>query len=568
MQLLKMCRVLKNVYWTGIIVVTVLASLDLKAATITVTSVSALQTAITNSSPGDELVLINGTYLNNTLTISKNNITVRAETVGGVFLNGKNTIIIAGNNNTFSGFQFTAGDIGLGYIIDVSGNRNILTNLNFSGYFAQKYIAIKGGTQYNEISYCNIEKKPLKAEIGCTIQISTSPTVPGYHKIRYCSFQNFEGVGGDNGNEPVRIGLGAEALNASRTIVEYCYFNNTGLGDSESISVKSRENTIRYCTFTNQQDAMLVFRYGDNNVAYSNFFINAGGIRVKEANNIYCYNNYFENSGVGSSADAVTYVYISPNLNNINFLHNTFVNCGNIDLGGKGPTNNTWANNIFKKPTGNIFKNDNLAVSWAGNIYTGTLGIPISTGMINTDPKLEKNADGYQGLSSSSPAIDAASANYPSILHITDIDDDPSIAMDISGQMRPSTVTLKDVGCDEFTTGVITNRPLTLSDVGPSFLRKSIILSVSQNTQSDSDILLFPNPVGNQLSARGTALLNEAMIATFYSINGQVMQTVTGLQDSQSGDFLFDTSGLSNGLYLARFTSKNTVTTRKVVILR
>ena len=138
-------------------------------------------------------------------------------------------------------------------------------------------------------SYCNLEKKPAAAEIGCTIQISTSSVI-GYHKIRYCSFQNYYGVGGDNGNEPIRIGLGSEYLNKSRTIVEYCYFNNTGLGDSESVSVKCQENVIRFCTFTNQQDAMLVFRNGDNNVAYSNFFINAGGIRVKEANNIYCYN--------------------------------------------------------------------------------------------------------------------------------------------------------------------------------------------------------------------------------------------------------------------------------------
>ena len=59
--------------------------------------------------------------------------------------------------------------------------------------------------------------------------------------------------------------------------------------------MKCRENVIRYCTFTNNQDAMLVFRNGNDNVAYGNFFIGAGGIRVKEANNIYCYNNYFEN---------------------------------------------------------------------------------------------------------------------------------------------------------------------------------------------------------------------------------------------------------------------------------
>ena len=89
---------------------------------------------------------------------------------------------------------------------------------------------------------------------------------------------------------------------------KFCYFNNTGDGDSESVSIKSRDNTVRFCTFTNQQNAMLCFRNGDNNVAYSNFFINAGGIRVKEANNIFCYNNYFQNSGVGSSDDAVTYV--------------------------------------------------------------------------------------------------------------------------------------------------------------------------------------------------------------------------------------------------------------------
>lgn len=52
----------------------------------------------------------------------------------------------------------------------------------------------------------------------------------------------------------------------------------------------------------------------------------SGGIRVKEANDIYCYNNYFEKSGVGGSMNAVTFMYVSPNLNNINFLYNTFVN--------------------------------------------------------------------------------------------------------------------------------------------------------------------------------------------------------------------------------------------------
>lgn len=541
-----------------------LLSISSYGSTIIVSSIPALQTAINNAVAGDILVLADGTYLNSVLNIGKSNINIRAASLGGVFLNGTNDINITGNYVTFSGFQFTSGDIGLSYLIEISGSNNSLTHLNFSGYYAKKYIEIKAGTQYNDISYCNIEKKPLKAEIGCTIQVSTSPTIPGYHKIRYCSFQNFEGIGGDNGNEPIRIGLGVEALNASRTIVEYCYFNNTGLGDSESISVKSQENTIRFCTFTNQQNAMLVFRNGDNNAAYSNFFINAGGIRVKEANNIFCYNNYFENAGTGNSADAVTYDFINPNLKNINFIHNTFVDCGNINLGGKGATNNTWANNIFKKSTGNIFTNVNAGTTWVGNIYSGSLGISITSGMTNIDPKLEKNSDGYQGISSGSPAIDASSANYPAIIHLNNIDDDPNILMDISGQARPSNPTLKDIGCDEFNTGNSTNRPLKLTDVGPSYLNKPAVLGILHNTEQNNLAIVFPNPASNTIQIKLEVPLETVKSLDIYSLNGSFISTVSNFKNHEFNNL--DVSDLSDGVYLMKIKTLKFTKTIKIVI--
>jgi len=162
---------------------------------------------------------------------------------------------------------------------------------------------------------------------------------------------------------------------------------------------------------------------------------------VKEANNIFSYNNYFETSGVGGTMTAVSYDYISPNLKNINFLHNTFVDCGMINL-GSGATNNTWANNIFKKSSGNIFAGSTSGISWAGNIYKGTLGISIPSGMTNADPLL--NPIGYYGLSSASPAINASSASYPTILDIANVDDDPLLLLDISGQARPNILTQKD----------------------------------------------------------------------------------------------------------------------------
>ncbi|MCX6136430.1 MAG: T9SS type A sorting domain-containing protein, partial [Ignavibacteriales bacterium] len=276
--------------------------------------------------------------------------------------------------------------------------------------------------------------------------------------------------GGDNGNECIRISNGATSTYVCRTVVEHCYFENTGPGDSEVISVKCREHVLRFNTNINNQQGNFCFRNGDNNIAYGNFFVNAGGIRVKEANNIYCYNNYFENCGDGNITAPVKYVYVSPNLKNLNFIHNTFVNGTSIELEA-GATGNTWANNIFKMSSGNIFTGSAPGISWSGNIRSGALGTTISSGMTNADPQIVLNADRYYGLSSTSPAIDAASASYPAVLDIAGIDDDPAIMRDISGQARPTTVTLKDVGCNEYNaTGPVTNRPLKLADVGPSYL--------------------------------------------------------------------------------------------------
>ncbi|CAN1515245.1 Secretion system C-terminal sorting domain [Flavobacteriaceae bacterium] len=561
---------------TFLLLLNLIFTQKLIATTYYVNSVAALQTKINAASTvsGDIIILYNGTYLNSTLTIGKSGIKVMSETSGGVFLNGTNNITISGNYVTFSGFQFTSGDIGSNCILKISGDYNKISHLNFSNYYAKKYIEIQADSQYNEISYCNLEKKPANAIIGCTIQISTSSVI-GYHKIRYCSFQNYYGVGGDNGNEPIRIGLSTEYLNKSRTIVEYCYFNNTGLGDSESVSVKCQENVIRYCTFTNQQNAMLVFRNGDNNVAYSNFFINAGGIRVKEANNIYCYNNYFENSGVGSSADAVTYVYVTPlvsppitvppartlNLNNINFIHNTFYNCGNIDLGGTGATSNTWANNIFIKSSGDIFNNANSGTSWAGNFRQGTLGIANpSSGISNTNPFLALNSEGYYGLSSSSP-VNNANAGYPTILNITNIDDDSNLLFDISGQTR---VGIKDVGCDEYTTGTTTNHPLTLSEVGPSYL---MALSANTFDLSDKKTSIFPNPVKNNLTIQFPNTIYSNTEVNIITINGQVVKKQI-IAQNELIDFQkqIDVTDLKNGIYLLQLHSNNYSKTLKIVV--
>lgn len=238
--------------------------------------------------------------------------------------------------------------------------------------------------------------------------------------------------------------------------------------------------------------------------------------------------------------NAITLDYVSPNCSNINFLHNLFVECGNIDLGGTGPTANTWANNIFQRSSGSIFLNDNTGTAWVGNIGFGTLGITIPSGMTSADPLLVLDSAGYYGLASNSPAIDASSANYPPILSIANVDDDPSVLLDISGQARPASRTLKDVGCDEFGTNGTLNRPLALSDVGPSYLGgPSGTMSPSIATQPQSQTVSAGATVTLWVAATGTAPLSYQWLKNGTNVVGASAATnsIAAAQITDAGHY-------------------------------
>jgi hypothetical protein len=378
-------------------------------------------------------------------------------------------------------------------------------------------------------------------------------------------------MGGDYGNECIRIGNSTLSTFISRTIVEYCYFEDTGLGDSETLSVKSRENILRYNTMNNNPDAMFVFRRGDNNVAYGNFFINSGGIRVKEANNIFCYNNYFEKSGVGGTMNAVSYIFDTSNstyvLDKINFLHNTFVDCGMIDFGGTGATNGTWANNIFKK-TGTIFQNANTGTTFKGNIYSGTLGITIPVGMTNLDPKLALNPDGYYGLTSTSPAIDAANATYPAILDVANIDDDPTLLLDIKGLPRTASAILKDVGCEEYNvSGTVLNRPLKLADVGPTYLKP--ITTIINPLAENFDFNATADNSNHKLKINFTQKLNSPVSLSLYNLNGILLKTLFATNNTLAGNHteIVDIQSINSGIYIITFSTNEFSKSKKVIVL-
>jgi hypothetical protein len=326
------------------------------------------------------------------------------------------------------------------------------------------------GSQRNEIAYCNFENKPVNAPPGNMIEITPDQAILGQHRIRYCSFRNMPGRGGDAGNEPIRLGNGALSSFKAATLIEYCYWENTGGGDSESISVKCRQNVIRYCTFANNPDGMLVFRNGGDNMAYSNFFIRAGGIRIKQANNIYCFNNYFDNAGLEGRAGSVTLEYLGNNRKNLYFLHNTFVDSAAIQLGGSGAQNNTWANNVFLKAQGPLFANMNNGTRWLGNAYQGDLGLPITSGFTAWDANWNRHNGGLAPWQDKLARLPLAQSAYPDLPQWLDAGNDALIELDIGGRRRPVARNEKTIGCLQASSAALQRQPLTGAQAGPSYL--------------------------------------------------------------------------------------------------
>ena len=477
---------MKRIFLLGILILIVLENIN---ATIrNVSSISQLNSTLNAGSTvaGDIIVLANNTYSNANITISKSSITVRAATSGGVILNGSSDLTINGSSVTFSGFQFKNGDVGTNNIVEIYGNNNIITQCNFYGVVAHNYVHVREGAYDNQLTYCNFEAKPGTMNAGPSIQVTTSATVVSATKIRYCTFMNFLGLGGDFGNESIRIGLSVEGTNTSGSVVEYCYFENTGPGDSEAISLKSTGNVVRYNTNNNNPAAQFVCRHGSRSSVYGNFFINSGGVRIKEGSLYSIYNNYFylaSTATVTTNALELMNYDVDP-LDYIYVYHNTFYTPYNLTFGASTsaadlayvPQHVYFANNIIYKTGTKIIKDVNPNVTYTSNLYFGGASLGLSgttTAQFNQiDPKLTLNSNNFYGLSATSPAINTGNSTPPALYDNPNVDDDPTILLDIKGQTRSG---IKDIGCDEYTTGTITNYPLTRYQAGPTYLNPVVL---------------------------------------------------------------------------------------------
>jgi len=436
-----------------------------------VNSISALTTRINAAAAGDEIVVSNGVYTTtSSLGISRagtaaNRILIRAETVGGVEINGTH------------GFSFNSGAAYVtvqGFKFTHAASINLTTSAHHCRLTRNVIELAIPAT--NDVSYVNISGDDMeidrnelrnKSTLGNMLDITgTGGQVARRLWVHHNYFHDFTKAGG-NGAETIRWGLSGLSLSTGGGICEYNLFVRCN-GENELISNKSSGNTYRFNTFVDSPGAQLTLRHGDDCLTYGNYFRNTDGLRVYgDRHQIFA--NYFHGNTKGvdmgngdgdvHKGDKLT-SHDRPDDCVVAF--NTFItNKVHYQMGGRtgglGASNIMVANNIFQGGGGlaSVSKSSPYTGAWSGNIHWGTSGagdMPAS-GCTNVDPLLRADANGILRLQTGSPAIGAAFGAFP------------IVSVDMDGQVREAN---KDVGADEFSAAPIRAWILTTNDVGPS----------------------------------------------------------------------------------------------------
>ncbi len=478
-------------------------SITLFAEEFFVSSASEISSTLAIAQPGDTLTMTNGRWTDVDIRFDGNGteeapILLRAQTPGRVILDGSSQLRIGGNWMVVDGLFFTNGGLGGDHVIrfrnNSSANNCRLTNTAIVDYNPEsintRYFWVSLYGTNNRVDHCYFSGQNHS---GVTV-VAWLDGIETNHRIDNNVFAN-RPVGPSNGWETIRIGTSSESGTNSKVIVENNYFYKCD-GEIEIISNKSNENIYRYNTFE-ESNGQLTLRHGKRCTVEGNFFLGnnvsgSSGVRIIDRDHVVM-NNYFENldgSGFRAALSITNGVPNSP-LNryfqviNARVLNNTFVNCTNpFDIGSGmdaelslPPLDCIIANNVVQSTDGDMidYTDTPINMTYEGNIVFGALlGIDPDSGLIEIDPLLTVDSTGLFRPDPLSPVIDAALGDYPEVL------------FDMDGQPRDSS---KDVGADEVSSELITNRPLTADDVGPDWyplVQRIIQVPPGHNTLSDS----------------------------------------------------------------------------------
>ncbi|MDW7692673.1 chondroitinase-B domain-containing protein [Flammeovirgaceae bacterium SG7u.111] len=361
--------------------------------TIQVSNSEELTKAILNAKPGDEIIMANGDWDDISIRFSgkgtkQKPITLRAETLGGVIVQGKSDLKLSGEYLVVDGLVFTNGYSTSRATIEFAIKDSVanycqVTNCVIKDFnkpqrnMTDLWVLFKG--RHNQLSHCYIAGKSNR---GPTVRVDLAgnESINNHHKIIYNHFGPRPPKGGPSA-ETIQLGNSFTSMAPSYTLVAHNLFDRCN-GEVEVISSKTNFNEFRNNVFY-KSEGSLVTRHGNYCIVDGNYFIgddkseHMGGVRLIGTGH-WVTNNYFYNlkGKIFRSPLAVMNGIPKSPLNrylqvtDVVIAHNSWVNCvsplqfgvgSNIDekevlpaseIRSARPIRTVFANNLIYNNTG------------------------------------------------------------------------------------------------------------------------------------------------------------------------------------------------------------------------
>ena len=252
--------------------------------------------ALARLSPGDELVLADGTWSDFQILFEAQGqpeqpITLRAQTPGKVVISGRSNLRIAGEHLVVAGLRFSDGYSPTRDVIAFRRDEKTLANHTRLTEVAIEDFSKPDRTQedqwvtlygkHNRVDHSYFAGKTNKGPT-IVVRLNTPSSRENEHSVDHNYFGHRPSIGG-NGGETLRIGVSDYSRTQSQTSVVENLFEHCD-GEVEIISIKAEGNRVTGNLFYESRGAV-VFRHGGNNEVSRNVFFgngvaDTGGVRV------------------------------------------------------------------------------------------------------------------------------------------------------------------------------------------------------------------------------------------------------------------------------------------------
>lgn len=280
-------------------------------ASIYVKDFKELNQAISQATPGTEIVLANGVWQDVRIRFygmgtEDAPITLRAETPGEVLIQGASDLKLGGEYLVVDGLYFTKGATPSRSVVqfyinnDTLANHSRVTNCVIKDYNQPQkdkqdlWVLFRG--RHNQLDHCYLAGKSNR---GPTVRIDLAgnESIKNYHRITHNHFGPRPPKGGPSA-ETIQLGDSGTSMAPSHTLVADNLFDRCN-GEVEVISSKTNFNEFRNNVFY-KSEGSLVTRHGNYCIVDGNYFIgdettpNVGGVRLIGTGH-WVTNNYFYN---------------------------------------------------------------------------------------------------------------------------------------------------------------------------------------------------------------------------------------------------------------------------------